>query len=58
MEASTLFAIANFRKIEIAGVLWVSDQLLTEWNSQFHSTNFLGGAEECLKILDEWLKQN
>ena len=57
MEASALFAIAKYRKIEIVGVLWVSDQLLTEWNPQFTSENFIDGTQECLKILDEWLKQ-
>jgi len=57
MEASALFAIAKYRKIDIIGIFWVSDQLLNEWNPQFHSETFIDGAKECLGILEEWLKQ-
>jgi uridine phosphorylase len=57
MEAASLFAIAKYRKIEIVGIFWVSDQLLNEWNPQFTSENFLDGAELCKTILDEWLTQ-
>ena len=56
MEASALFAIAKYRKVDISGIFWVSDQLLTEWNPQFTSNNFLDGASLCLEILNSWLK--
>jgi uridine phosphorylase len=38
MEASAMFAVANYRKVELGAIFTISDSLAEmEWNPQFHS---------------------
>jgi uridine phosphorylase len=56
MEAASLFAIARFRKVEIAGIFWVSDKLQEEWEPHFQSAIIHDGLSNAYKILEELVR--
>ena len=57
MEAAGLFAVAEYRKVEIASAFVVSDHLLSgeAWNQAFGSDELRRGSiellESCLALL-------
>jgi uridine phosphorylase len=55
MEAASLFAIAKYRKISIAGIFWVSDQLLQEWKPAFTSNEYKDGTKIAFEIIENVL---
>ena len=55
MEAASLFAIAKYRNVPIAGIFWVSDQLLQEWKPAFTSNEYKDGAKIAFEIIDNIL---
>lgn len=57
MEASALFTLAKFRKIDIAGVFWVSDQLLKKWVPGFETKHYKDGAKTSFEIVENMLKK-
>lgn len=51
MEASALFAVAKYRKAEIAAIFAVSDSHATpEWKPKFHSKKFKNGLQNVFEI--------
>ena len=56
MEAASLFAVANFRGVDIAGIFWVSDKLQEEWEPHFTSEIIHDGLSNAFEILKEYTK--
>ena len=56
MEAASLFAIAKYRKITIAGIFWISDQLLEKWTPAFTTKHYQNGAKNAFEIIEQYLK--
>jgi len=51
MEASALFAVAQFRKVEIGAIFTVSDSLAElQWTPNFHFKKTQGGLETLYKV--------
>jgi len=58
MEAASLFAVAKFRKIEIAGLFWVSDKILKDkWEEHFDSKEYIDGAKNAYGIVKKYLEK-
>ena len=59
MEASALFSVAQYRKVEMGAVFTISDSLaeLEEWTPQFHSIETQGGLETIYKVAVETLSK-
>ncbi len=57
MEAASLFAVAKFRGVEIAGIFWVSDKLKEEWEPHFTSQIIHNGLNNSIEVLFELIKQ-
>jgi uridine phosphorylase len=56
MEAASLFAIAKYRKIPIAGFFWISDRLLAEWEPAFVTKKYQNGAKNAFEVIEKYLK--
>ena len=58
MEAASLFAIATHRKVQVAGIFWVSDLLLKDkWSEHFDSKEYIDGAKNAYGIVKKYLEK-
>ena len=58
MEASALFAVAEYRKAEIAAIFAVSDSHAElEWRPKFHTKNFKKGLQNVFEIAKKVLME-
>jgi uridine phosphorylase len=56
MEASALFAVAQFRRVEMGAIFTISDSLAElQWSPRFHSKRTGGGLEILYKVALEAL---
>jgi len=58
MEASALFAVAEYRKVEIGALFTISDSLAElEWKPKFHSKKFKKGLQNVFEIAKKVLME-
>lgn len=58
MEASAAYAIAKVRKVQIASIFWISDQLgEKEWKPHFYTKAYTTGAQNVFLALKQYLEK-
>lgn len=58
MEASALFAIGKARKIDIASIFWISDNIgRKKWNHAFFTKHYNWGAKRAFNALKKYLER-
>jgi purine-nucleoside phosphorylase len=57
METSAMYALGQFRKVEVCNLLVVSDELWKEWNPAFFSSELQKAMEGGERIIQNCLKK-
>lgn len=58
MEASALFAIGKARKVQVASIFWISDQIgKKKWEHSFFTEHYKTGAKKAFAILQKYLEK-
>ena len=58
MESSAIFAIAKARKVQVASIFWISDQLgKKKWKPHFYTKSYEQGAQKAFRVLKLFLEK-